>query len=146
MNRHAPELEDARSFEEKRPLLREECLDCRKVDHRGIDFDLPEIGVYRPCERECRAKSDAEVGAERSGETFGFPKGTGTPDRFRRYAGTGVRRDLDRPGRSEACQASKLAKRGYEARGIWRVGNPVAPLIDACDRSIELKPPRLLAG
>ena len=58
------EVEDARVFHEEWAALVEERLECRQVDDRGVRLDLPEVGVDRSVQRECRTEAVAEVHAK----------------------------------------------------------------------------------
>src|SRR5438067_12190512 len=57
------EAEDLESFGEERPLLRIERLELCEVDDRGIDLDLPEIGIQRAGERQRRGERVLEIEA-----------------------------------------------------------------------------------
>jgi hypothetical protein len=61
------EVEYLRAFDEKRPLLREERLECRQVQHGRIDFDLSEVRIQRCVECEVRREPVLEVEARAHG-------------------------------------------------------------------------------
>src|SRR5207249_414623 len=58
----APEAEDLSSLDEEGPPLLELYLEGGEVDDRGIELDLPEIGVDGRVEREVRADAVLEIG------------------------------------------------------------------------------------
>ena len=55
--------ERAAVFEEERPLLRKKRLEDREIQHGGIGFHLPEIGVQRRGDGGGRAQAHAHVQA-----------------------------------------------------------------------------------
>ena len=58
------EVEDARVFHEEWAALVEERLECRQVDDRRVRLDLPEVGVDRSVQRECRPEAVAQIHSE----------------------------------------------------------------------------------
>ena len=140
----AAESEDSRALDEERALFRKEALEGREIHDRGVDLDLPEVGVEGRIEHQVGGEQILNV---RTRTRVHFAS------RVERIAGgrgtnvarpaNHVRHDLHVLRRAREAQAGEVSEaRRTSALGLPPEG-PLILLLPALDESPHLQPPRL---
>ncbi len=137
------ELEDVGALQEEGTLLREERLEGRQVDHRGVGLDLSEVGVEREVQGEAvgepisqiRADVPLELAARLEG-VAGIRRGVA----LRRHR---VGQDLEPARRSDPVDADQLAVLGDPARCVLGDRLPLHGFGLALDDALDVETPRL---
>ena len=145
-SRAAAESEDVRALDEERPVFGEELLERREVDERGVELDLPEIGIERGVEGEVRRHAVLQVHAAAPEIVVGPVVGVAQVlRRLVRPAGHAVGEQLEPPRRGNVVQADQVSEPGHEPALRLADERPHREFVLAEDRADEADPPHLLA-